>query len=99
MPVLTVERVKAQCVISLDHDDFMIETEVIPQAEAMVTDFLNRESIPWEDDEGDEVPVPLAVERAMLLTCAALLEHREGEASVLPDSAKALLWPHKVLGV
>ena len=99
MPALTVERVKAQCVIALDHDDYMIETEVIPQAEAMVADFLNRDSVPWENDEGDEVPVPLAVERAMLLVCGALLEHREGEASVLTDAAKALLWPHKVLGV
>ena len=99
MPVLTVERVKAQCVIALAHDDYMIETEVIPQAEAIVVDFLNRDAVPWDDDEGVEAPVPPAVERAMLLTCAAILEHREGEAAVLPDSAKALLWPYKVLGV
>lgn len=99
MPVLTVDRVKAQCIIALGHDDYLIETEVIPHAEAMVADFLNRESVPWEDEEGNLVPVPLAVERAMLLACGALLEYREGEEKVLPDSAKALLWPHKVLGI
>lgn len=94
MSYVTVDEVKLHAVIALDHDDFYIETEVIPAAEAMVRTYLDR---PMQDLDTSGSPLPILpdIRAGILLCCAAYMEHREGGDPVLPGAAKAILWPHR----
>ncbi|MGE0803095.1 MAG: head-tail connector protein [Lautropia sp.] len=98
MPLVTVDDVKLHAVIALDHDDFYIETIVIPTAESAVQKYLGFK-LPELDTAGDPLPVDAVFLAAIYLTCAAFMEDREGKDGLLPPAAKSLLWPHRRLGI
>lgn len=79
--VLTLEQVKTN--LRLDLDDPQENADLQLKIDAAVdyaSQFIGR-SIPWNDKDGNEVPVPASVKSAILLIIGDLYENREGQTT------------------
>lgn len=76
MANVTLSEAKAHLRVDHDAEDDLI-SGMIDAAEDYVSRYLER-PLPWEDDEGAEVPLPASVKAAILLIVGDLYAHREG---------------------
>lgn len=77
MSVLSIEELRAQlrlCADDNSQDEWLRQLE--EQALDYASNFLGR-PIPWQDEDGAEVPVPPSVKRALLLLVADFDQFRE----------------------
>ena len=78
--ILTLEEMKLHLRLPLDVDS-ELDAQLNDMEDAAVdyaSQFLNR-SIPWQDSEGSEVPVPASIRQALLLIVGDFFENREAQ--------------------
>ena len=77
MAVLTLTEIKAHLRIDDAVQDAQLQS-LSEAAEDYAAQYLGR-TLPWQDSQGADVPVPASIRAALLLIIGDLYENREGQ--------------------
>lgn len=73
--IVSLQIAKAHLRVDGDAEDDDIELKLAAAEEAVIGQ-LNR-PVPWQDAEGQDVPIPAAIKLAILLVCGDLYANRD----------------------